>query len=331
MFKILLWADLAQYRIDDLCAESPESIQLHNWMALKGLKSHLLEEVRNLFYPQACTDDIPTDPGDFRQQPRRDRFLAMLDQSQYYKAYRSVLEHLEETFLDIEKMLNAGHTERQIISSIMSHVVQWINSKPKEVFGRKPNKLQLPAPGATALASNFQSAAGPASRTERDSKGQGEWGFLPRPVQTVRAGTEGAKGEDSASVAALQGRAILPEEMSMSPVSSGRALSVIPGPRPIEDVEMQHKPPIDITENTCADSDMKNSTVVLIRTDLSSMFAVDEKEIKPRYKALNVKRRQARMDAKANPGALEMTCPTITKHVGREYLHSSPEKGTWAS
>jgi hypothetical protein len=132
-------------QISGLCPNSPEAVQLSDWMSLTALPgpSRSAKAVQDLFYPAAPTD-VLDNPADQGHQHRAKRFLTVLSHRQYHAAYRFVLEHSEEVFLDVQALLLAGRkNEGKSISQVMSQVVQWLNPQPTLVSSRENNKPPL--------------------------------------------------------------------------------------------------------------------------------------------------------------------------------------------
>lgn len=130
---------MALWQISQLCAGSPESVQLSDWVKLTDLRRPTPKATQDLFYPR-YPDDVLAELEDYGDQHRAKGFLTALDHHQYYAAYRFVLEHPEQNFVDIQSLLRAGRTDGKIVSQVMSHVVRWVNTKPTEVKASENNK-----------------------------------------------------------------------------------------------------------------------------------------------------------------------------------------------
>jgi len=151
-------------QISKLCRDSPESIQLSDWTALVRLpKPHSPADVHKLFFPRAPFD-VLADLEDHGSDDRPDKFLVALNQTQYLAAYRFVMDHPNEKFLNLETVMRGSRTEGMAISSVMSHVVQWINPAPTQVAHRDNNKPQLWREFIPALQARWGSQAEEKSR-----------------------------------------------------------------------------------------------------------------------------------------------------------------------
>jgi hypothetical protein len=78
-------------------------------------------------------------PSDIR---RRD-FLPAITDDVYHKLYQSLVSESDYQFFDIQALLKTTKQEGKLISTVISHVTQWINLEPTKVADRNNNKPPL--------------------------------------------------------------------------------------------------------------------------------------------------------------------------------------------
>lgn len=103
-----------------------ESIQLADWNLLAQLPSgRSITDVREKFYPGAAVN-APVDPS----SSRRLNFLAKLDATAYHRMYEIILQNPNLRLPDIQKLPKDGRAQGKSVSSLLNHVVQWLNPVP---------------------------------------------------------------------------------------------------------------------------------------------------------------------------------------------------------
>ena len=114
-------------------------IQLADWNKLAGLpRMRSVHDVRGLFYPGLEPDVDPCSSG-----TRRRDFFPDVDDGAYLNLYRSVLSEPGRRFIDIQALLKTTKQEGKLMSIVMSHVGQWMNTEPEKVSDRDNNKPAL--------------------------------------------------------------------------------------------------------------------------------------------------------------------------------------------
>jgi len=111
-----------------------ESIQLADWNLLVQLPpARSTIDIQRTFYPDASAG-MPVDSS----SSRRPRFLPKLDAAAYHRMYETILQSTYLRFPDIQKILRVGRVQGKTVSSLMNHVVQWLNPMPSS-----SDRLQL--------------------------------------------------------------------------------------------------------------------------------------------------------------------------------------------
>lgn len=114
-------------------------IQLADWNKLAGLpRMRSVHDVRGLFYPGLEPDVDPCSSG-----TRRRDFFPDVGDGAYLNLYRSVLSEPGRRFIDIQALLKTTKQEGKLMSIVMSHVGQWMNTEPEKVSDRDNNKPAL--------------------------------------------------------------------------------------------------------------------------------------------------------------------------------------------
>ena len=125
-----------------LSNNSPQLVQMADWAALVRLpRPRTARSVRDLFYPGAPLEAFPNLEVE-GQLYRRPKFLAELQSSSYYLAYKSALE-LPQDLLDVSAMLRTSRSDGRAMSQVMCHIVQWLNPQPSKIADRENNKPPL--------------------------------------------------------------------------------------------------------------------------------------------------------------------------------------------
>src|SRR2546423_1363919 len=110
----------------ELAGGDLESIQLADWTLLAQLPSgRSPADVRETFYPKAPVNALVD-----RSSSRRLKFLPKLDSTVYYRMYETILQNPDLRFPDIQKLSKEGRAQGKAVSSLMNHVVQWLNPVP---------------------------------------------------------------------------------------------------------------------------------------------------------------------------------------------------------
>ncbi|KAI1097120.1 hypothetical protein F4804DRAFT_328591 [Jackrogersella minutella] len=140
-FNLSLWEEMARCGIDDfwfdtfdivletisqLAGDDLECIQLADWNLLAQLPSERTDaDVQEKFYPKAPVN-APVDSS----SPRRLKFLPKLDLTAYHRTYKTILEIPKLSFPDIQKLPKEGRAQGKAVSTLLNHVVQWLNPAP---------------------------------------------------------------------------------------------------------------------------------------------------------------------------------------------------------
>jgi hypothetical protein len=114
-------------------------IQLPDWNQLVKLPSqYSREDVWDLFYPGLQPGSVPQ-PSSHRQRD----FLSTIDEGTYYKLCHFLGSEPAYCFLDIQALLKTTKQEGKLMSTVISHVCQWLNKEPTKVADRDNNKPLL--------------------------------------------------------------------------------------------------------------------------------------------------------------------------------------------
>jgi hypothetical protein len=135
-------------------------ISLHDWTSLAGLQFPRDEsEVHELFYPRSG-DDTPS-----YAFARRPGFLAALGDGEYQRAHNYVVTSRDLIFEDLGQLFKRCRQEGRMISSVMTHVCRWLNTKPSGVSERDNNKPPLRTEFLPAMQKQYGKTAGIESMT----------------------------------------------------------------------------------------------------------------------------------------------------------------------
>lgn len=96
------------------------------------------EDVQRLFYPDLEPDAVPQ-PLSSRQQD----FLRAVSDDAYYSFYELLSLEPGYCFLDFQALLKTTKLEGKLMSTVVSHVGQWMNREPTKVTDRESNKPLL--------------------------------------------------------------------------------------------------------------------------------------------------------------------------------------------
>lgn len=96
------------------------------------------EDVQGLFYPDLKSDAAPQ-PSSSRQQD----FLTAISDNAYYTLYEFLSSEPGCCFFDIQALLRTTKQEGKLMSTVISHVGQWMNREPTKVVDRENNKPLL--------------------------------------------------------------------------------------------------------------------------------------------------------------------------------------------
>ncbi|KAI9764365.1 MAG: hypothetical protein M1840_008503 [Geoglossum simile] len=174
-FNVSSWDEMMRYRIDEFWFEkfnnildilhilggaAAHQISPHDWESLVGLQFPRDEsEVREWFYPN-FGGDIP--PG---ASSRRSGFLTALEDETYQRAHDYVVASQDLLFEDLGQLFKRCRQEGRMISSVMTHVCRWLNSKPSRVGDRDNNKPPLWSEFLPAMRNRYGDAASIESMT----------------------------------------------------------------------------------------------------------------------------------------------------------------------
>jgi hypothetical protein len=93
--------------------------------------------VNDLFYPSITKRNNPDDKdgrddqdGFPHRPPRATKFLTALTDDKYDRAYQYILKVERGDLVDIHPLLKAVKREGKVVSSVMLHVVWWLNPNP---------------------------------------------------------------------------------------------------------------------------------------------------------------------------------------------------------
>ena len=112
--------------ISDLVRDDLESIQLADWNLLVQLPLvRSPTDIQRTFYPDISVGVLAN-----CSSPRRPKFLLKLDGTAYYQVYETILQSAHLRFPDIQKILRVGRAQGKTVSSLINHVVQWLNPVP---------------------------------------------------------------------------------------------------------------------------------------------------------------------------------------------------------
>lgn len=95
-------------------------------------------DVQGLFYPSLSSDAKPQ-PSNVR--PRD--FLPAINDDAYHSLYQSLVSEPVHRFFDIQALLKTTKQEGKLMSTVISHVSQWMNPEPTKVADRDNNKPPL--------------------------------------------------------------------------------------------------------------------------------------------------------------------------------------------
>ncbi|KAF2664817.1 hypothetical protein BT63DRAFT_418151 [Microthyrium microscopicum] len=133
-FNVSLREEMARCRIDDLVGDDLKAIQLADWNLLVQLPlERSATDFQRTFYP-----DAPVDVLINSSSSRRPNFLPKLDHAAYHRVYEIIVSSTHLCFPDIQRILRVGRAQGKTVSSLMNHVVQWLNPVPNS-----GDKLQL--------------------------------------------------------------------------------------------------------------------------------------------------------------------------------------------
>jgi hypothetical protein len=116
-------------------------VEAQDWMTLARIPSSTERGslIQNIFYPTIKNHSINSHDGQ-QYYPRAPGFLIALTDDQYDRAYHYILETEQKDLVDIHTLLKSVKRESRVISSVMSHVVLWVNSNPAVPKARDNNK-----------------------------------------------------------------------------------------------------------------------------------------------------------------------------------------------
>ena len=117
-------------------------VSASDWARLTRLHSdRCANDVAELFYPGIQSE------GDNRTvgvaQLRVKDFFSTQDNDGYNRVYAAVLRCPEMRFPDIHAVLKTTRVEGKVMSTVLAHVVQWLNHCPTQVGDRDSNKPLL--------------------------------------------------------------------------------------------------------------------------------------------------------------------------------------------
>lgn len=140
-------------------------IRLADWNQLAGLPQvRSVDEVQGLFYP-SIAPGVESHPSSTR---RRD-FFPDIDDGVYFNLCQSVLYEPGRRFIDIQALLKTTKQEGKLMSTVMSHVCQWLNKEPEKVSDRDNNKPALRKDLVPALQAKYGDKAEDKSRVLQQS------------------------------------------------------------------------------------------------------------------------------------------------------------------
>jgi hypothetical protein len=135
-------------------------ISLRDWTSLAGLQFPRDEsEVHEWFYPRSGND---TPPYAFARRPE---FLAALRDEEYQRAHDYIVTSRDLIFEDLGQLFKRCRQEGRMISSVMTHVCRWLNTKPSGVGERDNNKPPLRTEFLPAMRKQYGNTAGIESMT----------------------------------------------------------------------------------------------------------------------------------------------------------------------
>jgi hypothetical protein len=135
-------------------------VRLADWNQLASLPQvRSVDEVQRLFYP-SIEPGVESHPSGTR---RRD-FFPNLSDDVYFNLCQSVLYEPGRRFIDIQALLKTTKQEGKLMSTIMSHVGQWLNKEPERVSDRDNNKPALRKDLVPALRPKYGDKADDKSR-----------------------------------------------------------------------------------------------------------------------------------------------------------------------
>ena len=82
-------------------------------------------DVQRKFYPEAPANALVDSSSS-----RRPKFLPKLDSTAYHRLYQTIQQNPDLRFPNIQRLSKEGRAQGKAVSSLMNHVVQWLNPAP---------------------------------------------------------------------------------------------------------------------------------------------------------------------------------------------------------
>ena len=119
-------------------------VQASDWMTLARLSPTGTDSsVHDVFYPPVTKSNRLGSHDDQQRHSRAPDFLTALTDDQYDRAYNYILQVERGDLVDIHSLLKSVKREGKVISSVLSHVVWWLNQNPTVPRDRDNNKPSL--------------------------------------------------------------------------------------------------------------------------------------------------------------------------------------------
>ena len=127
-------------------------VPLSDWNQLASLpQARKPEDVQKLFYPSA--------DGEANQLGcRRQGFFTMIDDHTYDNLYQFILSMQDCHFVDVHSSLKTTKQDGKVMSTVITHVGQWMNRQPTKVNERESNKPLLRMDLLPALQNKYENA-----------------------------------------------------------------------------------------------------------------------------------------------------------------------------
>jgi hypothetical protein len=110
-------------------------LQLSDWRKLAGLPAeYTAEDLQDLFYP---------DWEESEKDSRREGFLTAFDDDQYSAFHDYLNGSSQYQFVNIEALLKITEKDGKCLSTVLTHIVHWVNLKPAKPAKNDNNKPLL--------------------------------------------------------------------------------------------------------------------------------------------------------------------------------------------